>query len=247
MRDVLDMGFPSGVKVFGYKSRGLEDLNRVWDPRGLAQMLGYRLIIYLPEAVVVQSIFKLFASGASLKSIVNYIRMQFPRYHMPHCRIRSILMNELYGGLRIYHCCNKTHTRKRTKKTTVAPPCEWQVLQDESLRIVSDETWRKTLERLKRDNYFNNNRHSKKNWILACFAAGQAISVIREELHQYSSVWMSNTSLRRVLSRQPHRVHYRLQRPIEVNRTTWKRVQQRVAQMKSQWGKRPRPRSATEK
>jgi site-specific DNA recombinase len=120
---------------------------------------GKQLVVNESEAGIVRRIFDMSANGNSLKAIaktLNSEKIPAPRPRKGRIRagwcpsaVRAMLHNERYVGRVIW---NRTRfvkvpgTNRRVPRSR--PESEWQIRNEEALRIVSDELWNRVQERL---------------------------------------------------------------------------------------------------
>ena len=129
-------GMATGGRCFGYKTVRVEDG-------------GARLAVEEAEAEIVQRIFRLYASGKSLKRAVRQLnsegvlspRPQTGRVSRSWCpaSLRHILKNRRYTGKLIWNASRKVRvpgTGKRIKRPR--PESQWVIVDAPHLRIVSD-------------------------------------------------------------------------------------------------------------
>ena len=145
-------GFSVGEATYGYRSEPIGEM-RV-DRRGRPRPDGYRMVPYPAEAEVVRRIFRDFASGKALTAIVRELNEErIPgrrrrRLGWAPSTVSRILKNEKYIGRWTW---NRTETRRdpRTgrKRRIAKPNGEWHVVQDEALRIVSQDAWERVRAR----------------------------------------------------------------------------------------------------
>ncbi len=145
-------GFSVGEATFGYRSEPVGEM-RV-DRRGRPRPEGYRMRPFPPEAEVVRQIFRDFADGTSIKAIVADLNARgVPgrrgvRKRWSPSTVSRILKNEKYVGRWMW---NKTETRRDPlsgrKRRVPKPESEWDVREDETLRIISDGCWARVAER----------------------------------------------------------------------------------------------------
>lgn len=149
-----ERGFFVGERTYGYKSTPVGTIRM--DKKGRPRPEGYRMIIDPGEAAVVVRVFEELAAGKSLSAIVRWLnkegvpgRLGASKAWAP-ATIFRMLRNTKYIGRWVW---NTTQTRRDPKtgrrRQFPKPESEWNVIEDESLRIVSDELWRMVQERLK--------------------------------------------------------------------------------------------------
>ncbi len=145
-------GFNAGGRAFGYRTEPVTDPTRV-DAHGQAHILGYRLVVYPPEAMIVLRSFEVYAAGWSERRIgrqFNAESLLSPRggswtWTALHGSPRlgtGILNNRLYIGEVIWNKFRwekDPETGKRVPR--LRPREEWIVRKDESLRIVPQDLW----------------------------------------------------------------------------------------------------------
>jgi DNA invertase Pin-like site-specific DNA recombinase len=136
-------GHVTGGRVFGYHNR--------------RTAAGYvERVINDAEAVVVRQIFELCASGCGQTRIVKQLNAEHrpapraqqgrPRAWAPSS-LRAVLRNELYRGVIVW---NRSRKRDRWGRhdQQPRPADEWMRIEAPALRVVSEELWQRTRERL---------------------------------------------------------------------------------------------------
>src|SRR5216683_5760476 len=145
----------TGGRVFGYCNRDVYPAGV--DPATRPTRCHVERVVHESEAVVVQRIFTLYASGLGLRSLAHRLNAEgapapLPRRTgRPHgwapSSVRAVLYRELYRGVILWN-----RTRKRDgwgrKHQTPRDPSEWVREADATLRIVSDEVWQAVHDRL---------------------------------------------------------------------------------------------------
>ena len=152
-------GYSTGSRCFGYRSVVVPDPEKP-DSQTRADMLGTKWVVVESEAQTVRYVHQLFGDGLSSYEIcLRLNREKVPAARKPrigNCGtvwnanlIKRLLTNEKYIGQIIW---NKTHQviDPETEKTVTRenPPETWIRANRPSLRIVSDEVWARTQERL---------------------------------------------------------------------------------------------------
>ncbi|MDG2304401.1 MAG: recombinase family protein [Candidatus Binatia bacterium] len=145
-------GFSVGEATFGYRSEPVGEM-RV-DRRGRPRPEGYRMRPYPPEVDVVRQIFRDFAGGISIKAIVANLNARgVPgrtglRKRWSPSTVSRILKNEKYIGRWVW---NRTETRRDPltgrKRRIPKPESEWDIREDEALRIVTADCWEQVTRR----------------------------------------------------------------------------------------------------
>ena len=139
-------GFSAGEKVFGYKSVPVGELKI--DKNGNRRPDGYAFEIDPEQAKVVLRIFREYAAGNSVYSMVQSLNEQkVPGYRgqagtWSSGSIHRILENEKYIGRWIW---NRTGNRRDPysgrRRIVAKPESKWIVREDEGLRIVPQQLW----------------------------------------------------------------------------------------------------------
>ncbi len=150
-------GLHTGGRCFGYRNQPIEDPGKT-DSYGRPVIVGVRLVVEEAEAETVRRIFKLYASGNSLKRIAKLLnakrvaspRPQTGRISRSWCpsSIRGMLRNDRYRGMVFWGKTRKVRvpkTGKRIKRQRA--PTEWIMQELPEQRIVSDELWEQVDQR----------------------------------------------------------------------------------------------------
>ena len=152
--------FWTGGRPYGYRLKQILDpIER--DPFGQPKRIGSQLELHPEQSAVVLEMFERYANGEPPRAIAadfNVREIPSPgsswRRRVRRCHgwmgsaIYTILVNELYTG----HVQWNQHRYERDPDTKIhkrraRPESEWLSYQDDSLRIVSDELWRRCLRR----------------------------------------------------------------------------------------------------
>ncbi len=147
-------GFTVGEATYGYRSVPVGKM-RV-DRRGRPRPDGYRMVVEPSEAEVVLRIFRAFAEGKAIKSLVKELNVEEIRGRRKLTRgwsastVSRILKNQKYIGRWTW---NRTETRRDPKtgrrRKFLKPDSEWHVTENEALRIVPQELWDRVAARWK--------------------------------------------------------------------------------------------------
>jgi site-specific DNA recombinase len=150
-------GHVVGGRVFGYRN---EDVCNGTDVHGRPLRSHVVRVINPVEAAVVVRIFELYDSGYGLKRITKILRSEGAVFAEPFKRktglqpvggwspstVRAILCREMYRGVGWWN-----RTRKKNDWFMLAPTdrpeSEWVEYVDESLRIVTEELWKRVESR----------------------------------------------------------------------------------------------------
>ena len=151
LRGRAERGLSTGGTAYGYRSEPV-----ALDEHGRAvEGAGFRVVIHEDESAVVRRIFDLYLSGEGLRAIAH--RLNAEGIPTPRARalrgsrpswaptaLREMLRNPIYKGERIFNRSEwiKDHESGRRRRHE-RPETEWVRQQDESLRIVSDETFQR--------------------------------------------------------------------------------------------------------
>ena len=147
-------GFFVGERTYGYRSVPAGAIRM--DKKGRPRPDGYAMVVDPREAAIVVRVFEEFASGVSQSGIVRWLNQE----NIPGRQNRSkawapatifrMLRSTKYIGRWVW---NATETRRDPKtgrrRQFPKPESEWCIVEDPSLRIVSDELWGRVQERLK--------------------------------------------------------------------------------------------------
>ena len=145
-------GFFVGEGTFGYRSVPIGAVR--CDKAGRARPEGFHMQVHPDEAEVVRRIFQLYADGASASAIACILnadavpgRFRSSKGWSPGS-VTRILDQEKYTGHWVW---NKTGCRRDPRngkrRFYQKPDSEWEVLDDESLRIVPHELWQRVRAR----------------------------------------------------------------------------------------------------
>ena len=139
-------GFSAGERTFGYTS--VPSGQMVTDKKGRSRPEGYKIEIDTREADVVLRVFRAFADGQSITSIVKMLNSEDIRgrknekKNWANNTVGRILSNEKYVGKWVW---NKSESRRDPKtgrrRRFPKPESEWIINHDDSLRIVPQELW----------------------------------------------------------------------------------------------------------
>lgn len=150
LRERHKAGHAAGGRIYGYTTvQDGEYRKRVIDPE---------------QAAVVQKIFEWYAEGDSAKTIARKLNeagipspsgkpLGWPHTTIIGCRSKAsgILRNSIYVGRPAWgKRMNKRRPGTANKLQKRRPEAEWDIFEDESLRIISDDVWNKVKARLDR-------------------------------------------------------------------------------------------------
>lgn len=138
-------GMSTGGKTYGYHSVPAAD--------GTDRK---RLVIEEAQAKVVLRIFTLYAEGLSQNRIAKALNtdgIPSPRGgKWGHLTIRAMVQNEVYSGVVVFNRRAWWRDPQSGKRRKVErPSSEWQCREEPSLRIVPEELWQQTRDRVQRD------------------------------------------------------------------------------------------------
>ena len=146
----------AGGRVFGYKSVPIEDHERR-DQYGRPLISGARLAVDPDEARTVEKIFRLYASGLSIKATAKRLNADGVRSPQPRdgrqqswapSSVRHILRNERYRGVVTWGRTRKIRNPANGRKINRAQPAaEWVRVEVPSQRIVDEKLWSAVHER----------------------------------------------------------------------------------------------------
>ena len=152
-RSVTSKGFHGGGKApFGYRRI------KVIDPDGKKDKDGeiIRYVTFVPnedEELQIRRIFNFYAQGMSYKQIASKLNEEGVvspgGSTWDISSVRTILINEVYLGIRVW---NKTRRNKRLKKGTKTPKPreEWIITENAHPALIDKELWEKVQDRRKR-------------------------------------------------------------------------------------------------
>ncbi len=148
-----ERGFTVGEATYGFRSVPVGTI-RI-DKKGRPRPDGYRMTIDPREAAIILRIFSAFADGRSESSIVRELNSEgVAGRRKTHsgwspATVHRMLRNEKYAGRWVW---NKSETRRDPRsgrrRQFPKPESDWIVTDDEALRIVPPELWRRVQERL---------------------------------------------------------------------------------------------------
>ena len=151
-------GLHTGGRVFGYRHVPIESATEL-DNYGRPAIHGVRLQIDPNQAPTIRRIFERYAAGLSMKRIA--IELNRDRILSPQPRegrsqswaqssVRHILLNERYRGVVVWGKTKKVLSPETGKRIYRSRPTgEWRRVEIPGQRIVSEELWNRTHERLK--------------------------------------------------------------------------------------------------
>src|SRR5262245_920790 len=145
LRKAKALYVPGGV-VYGYTN--FEVLSTEQGSDGRPKRLHVLRRINPEQAVVVQRIFELYASGLGITRIAKLLnaehvpppRRDRSRHGWAPTAIREILHRELYRGVAIWNRTQKV-VRGGTRRQRRRPETDWLRLSAPDLRIISDDLW----------------------------------------------------------------------------------------------------------
>jgi site-specific DNA recombinase len=151
-------GLHTGGRVFGYRHVPIES-SRKQDSYGRPAIEGVRLQIDPNQAPTIRRIFERYAGGHSMKRIAidlnrDGILSPQPREGRPQSwaqsSVRHILLNERYRGVVLWGKTKKIRSPETGKRIyRRKPESDWRRREIPEQRIVSEELWKRTHERLK--------------------------------------------------------------------------------------------------
>jgi len=143
-------GFSAGGRVYGYKTDPIYDPSGSLDKFGRVRRYGCKISIDDKQGDVIRRIFELRKSGLGYRAVAHALNSEnvaTPRIdtisgsrHWSAGTIRDILRNKKYIGTWEYNKIRWIKKRiKSARRSIQNNPSDWVVLQNEELRIVSDE------------------------------------------------------------------------------------------------------------
>ncbi len=150
-------GLHTGGRVFGYRHVPIESATEL-DSYGRPAIKGVRLQVDPNQAPTIRRIFQRYAGGHSMKRIAidlnrDGILSPQPRegrsQSWAQSSVRHILLNERYRGVVVWGKTKKLHSPETGKRIyRRRPSSEWRRVEIPEQRIVSEESWNRTHERL---------------------------------------------------------------------------------------------------
>ena len=143
-----------GSLCYGYKSVTVIDPSHA-ELRGLASIVGYKLVVDEPEADTIRRIFRLFADGWSVSEIAGLLdrgNVPAPRAGTgwPGSGVWRTLKNEKYIGKRIWRNTPQSIHPETGKTVTPKNLSQmWICTEVPDLRLIPDDLWMQVQERLK--------------------------------------------------------------------------------------------------
>ena len=129
------------LKAFGYRSVSVLDPTGRRGPDGLAALLGKRLEIYEPEAAIVRQVFRWYADGIGVTTIVARLNgVESRRYS--YTAVRNLARDASLHRAGVWN--QRRFERRpgtRIKAARMLPESEWKVYDRPELRIIDDATW----------------------------------------------------------------------------------------------------------
>lgn len=151
----------AGGRVFGYKSIPIEDPQHR-DTYGRPLIAGARLAVDSAEAEIVRKLFRMYASGLSIKACAKQLNAEKIRSPQPReggqqswapSSVRNILRNERYVGVVTWGRTKKVRNPQNGRRINRRrPENEWTRVQVPEQVIVSPQLWHEVEERR---NYMN--------------------------------------------------------------------------------------------
>jgi site-specific DNA recombinase len=151
-------GLHTGGRVFGYRHVPIESATKQ-DSYGRPAIEGVRLHVDENQAATVRRIFERYAGGDSMKRIAielnrDGILSPQPREGRPQSwaqsSVRHILLNERYRGVVLWGKTKKIRSPETGKRVyRRKPESDWRRREIPEQRIVSEELWKRTHDRLK--------------------------------------------------------------------------------------------------
>ena len=145
-RGQKERGFFVAEVIFGYRSRPVGEVRL--DRRGRYRPQGYTMEVEPGEARVVVRIFRDYAEGRTARQIARSLAREGApspvraRKGWLAGTVNGVLDNSKYAGRWVW---NKTGTRRDPRtgrcRQVPKPESEWVVVEDESLRIISQALW----------------------------------------------------------------------------------------------------------
>ena len=153
-------GYWCGGRVYGYALRAIVDPARL-DPYGQPERIGTKLEIDSEQAAIVREIYRRYVDGASCRTIAKDLndrgvpsagstwKRKVRRCHgWMASAVRTILRNPLYTGRVRWNVGGYVRDPDTARRVWRArPKGEWIERRDDSVRIVSDELFRRAQER----------------------------------------------------------------------------------------------------
>ena len=150
-------GLHTGGRVFGYRHVPIESATKR-DNFGRPAIEGVRLEVDSEHAPILRRIFERYAAGHSMKKIAidlnrDGVASPRPRAGRPQSwaqsSVRHILLNERYRGVIYWGRTRKIRSPETGKRIYQRKPkSEWRRREIPEQRIVSEELWNRTQERL---------------------------------------------------------------------------------------------------
>jgi site-specific DNA recombinase len=151
-------GLHTGGRVFGYRHVPIESTTKQ-DSYGRPAIEGVRLQVDPNQAPTIRRIFERYAGGHSMKKIAvelnrDGIPSPQPREGRPQSwaqsSVRHILLNERYRGVVLWGKTKKIRSPETGKRLyRRKPESDWRRREIPEQRIVSEELWKRTHDRLK--------------------------------------------------------------------------------------------------
>jgi site-specific DNA recombinase len=150
-------GLHTGGRVFGYRNVPIESATKT-DVYGRPAIQGVRLQVDPNQAPTIRRIFERYAGGHSMKRIAvdlnrDGILSPQPREGRPQSwaqsSVRHILLNERYRGVVLWGKTKKVRSPKGKRVQRRKPESEWRRREIPEQRIISEELWKRTHDRLK--------------------------------------------------------------------------------------------------
>ena len=151
-------GLHTGGRVFGYRHVPIESATKQ-DSYGRPAIEGVRLQVDENQALTIRRIFERYAGGHSMKKIAielnrDGIASPQPREGRPQSwaqsSVRHILLNERYRGVVLWGKTKKIRSPETGKRVyRRKPESDWRRREIPEQRIVSEELWKRTHDRLK--------------------------------------------------------------------------------------------------
>jgi DNA invertase Pin-like site-specific DNA recombinase len=164
-------GLQPGGKCFGYRNVPIEDPTRS-GKYGMKAVIGVKLEIFEEQAATVRRVFEMYANEHSLSSVSKILNAegveapQPPKTRAvqawcPSC-IREMLRNERYRGVFVWNRTKKERNPETGRKTSrPRPEAEWLRTEVPEWRIVDEDLWNRTHERIQcKSARFSNQRQA---------------------------------------------------------------------------------------
>lgn len=150
-------GFVVGEGTYGYRHQAVGETKV--DNKGRIRADGYKAVIEPEEAAIILRIFESFGKGKAVTEIVSRLNEEkIPTHRRMNggwnaSTVSRILKNKKYPGYWVWNKTRNVRDPMSGKKRPVPrPESEWIIRQEEHLRLISDELWKKVEARWKEIN-----------------------------------------------------------------------------------------------